>query len=304
MNLSAVSACRLRVAAALLAMTASAASAQPASTAPSPTRTPVVRTPGNADWAATLSEARTRAAADKKLVFVEFARPGCGNCERMDTLLYPAFEFEGLLVGMVPVKVDIESPEGQAMAGRYDVTDTPSILVTNPAGRLVFLMQGFQNAEDFYVHIHKDLDTYRPWARQVDAQQIERLSAAEALESGRTLFERRDSAAALPRFQRAATAPGAKPAERDAARELEAAALLDLGRTAESRKAIEGLIASTRDPDCRERAEIFRAQLPLSEGNPAEALRLFQAFQKAHPQSKYAAGVDDLIRKLEASKAR
>ena len=91
---------------------------------------------------------------------------------------------------------------------------------------------------------------------------------------------------------------------REDAAELAAAAELDLGRREESRKTIDALIASTQDPDRKERAELFRAQIPLSDGKPEEALKLFQAFRKAHPQSRYAAGVDAMIQKLTEATAR
>ncbi len=46
-------------------------------------------------------------------MFLEFVKEDCGNCKRMDTLLYPAFDFEALLIAMVPVKVDLDSPLGK-----------------------------------------------------------------------------------------------------------------------------------------------------------------------------------------------
>jgi hypothetical protein len=298
----------LALVAARSALAAAILSAPPEATAPSagpaPTRTPAVRSPGNADWAPTLAEARVRAARHSKLVFVEFEQKGCGNCHRMDTLLYPAFDFEALLIGMVPVKLDLDSPDGQATALRYGITEAPSVLVVNSDGRLVFLMQGFLDAPDFYSHIRKDLDSYRAFARKVDRQDVGTLPGAEALQSGRDLYQRRDSAAALPRFARVANAPDSTAAERDSALELEAAALLDVGRAADSEKAIDKLIATTKDADMRERGELFRAQLPLSEGKKDEALRRFQAFRKAHPKSKYASEVDQLIQKLESAKTK
>ncbi len=235
-------------------------------------------------------------------MFIEFDSPGCGNCRRMDALLYPAFDFEALLIPMVPVKVSLDSVEGKAFARRYDVADAPSILVTTPEGRLVFQMRGFLNAPDFYPHIKKDLDAYRAFARKVDAQDVPKLSAKEALETGRELFRRHDAAAALPRFQRAAGASDVTPEIRDDALELAAAAELDLGRPAASRQTIQELISTTGDPDRRERAEIFRAQIPLSENKPAEALKLFQEFRTAHPQSRYAARIDTFIQRLQEPK--
>lgn len=291
-------------AAALWTGLAAPSTAQTAGQTAAPTRTPAVRSPGNADWARNLAEASARATREKKLVFVEFGQQGCGNCQRMDTLLYPAFDFEALLVGMVPVKLDLDSAEGKGTAGRFAISEAPSILVVTPEGRLVFLMQGFQDAPDFYSHIHKDLATYREFARKIDAENVATLPAAEALASGRELYRRRDPGAAAPRLARAAAAKDATPAVRDEALELQAAALLDLGRTADSQTTIQKLISTTKDADTRERAEIFRAQIPLSEGKPAEALKLFEDFKKAHPQSKYNAGVDQVIQRLAASKPK
>ncbi|HEY7114676.1 MAG TPA: hypothetical protein VIA45_17230 [Thermoanaerobaculia bacterium] len=289
----------LSVSAAALAIAFVPALSAQTGVAPAPTRTPVVRSPGNADWAHSIAVARDRAAKEKKLVFIEIDDRECGNCQRMDALLYPAFDFEALLVGMVPVKVRLDSFEGKTTAHRYEITEAPSILVVTPEGRLVFIMQGFQTAPAFYQHIHHDLNAYRAFEKKIDAQDVTKLPAAEALETGRQLFLARDSRTALPRLERVGKAPDATAAMREEALELTATAELDLGQAAASRQTIEKLMAATKDPDRRERAELFRAQIPLSEDKPAEALALFQAFQKAHPDSKYANGVNAMIRKLQ-----
>jgi hypothetical protein len=291
-------------AAAALASALAVALAPGLAAQPAPTRTPVVRTPGNADWAPNIAAARDRAARDKKLVFIELDDKDCGNCQRMDALLYPAFDFEALLIGMVPVKVRLDSFDGKTTAHRYEIDEAPSILVLTAEGRLVFVMQGFQNAPEFYRHIHHDLDAYRAFSKKIDAQDVTTLPAAEALATGRQLFQARDSRAALPRLERVGKAPEATPAMREEALEITATAQLDLGQSAASRLTIEKLIATTKDPDRRERAELFRAQIPLSEDKPAEALALFQAFLKEHPQSKYASGVDAMIQKLQQGKAK
>jgi hypothetical protein len=280
------------------------ASALPAQPVPSATPTPLVRSPGNAEWAVSLPEARQRASAQQKFIFVEFDRQGCGNCQRMDQLLYPAFDFEALLVPMVPIKVDLDSPEGQAFALRYEIDEAPSVLVVTPEGRLAFLMQGFQNAPDFYRHIHEQLDAYRRFARKIDAQDVAKLTAPEALSSGRELSQRRDPAAALPRLQRVGRAPGGTDAMREEALELAAAAELELGNPAAAQRTIQKLISSTKDPARQERAELFRAQIPLSANNPAEALKLLQDFRKAYPQSAYTAQVDAIIQKLQEARPR
>ncbi|MGH9365617.1 MAG: hypothetical protein ACRD1B_10200 [Thermoanaerobaculia bacterium] len=258
-----------------------------------------VTSPGNAVWAPTWDAARKRAGSENKFVFVEFdGGPECGQCHRMDSLLYPAFDFEALLIGMVPVKVVFDSPEGKELARRYPFDQPPAVLITTPEGRLIFLMQGFTNAPEFYRQATSDLTAYRKFARRVEAQDITRLPAAEALATGLELYQRFDPQAALPRLKRAVSAPDAKPAERDKAREQLAAVELELGQPAAARATIDALLKTTREPDLKERAEIFRAQLPLHEGKPAEALKLLQKFVADHPKSVHAGEVRQVIEQL------
>src|SRR5262252_8526310 len=290
-----------------LALAVCAMSAGSIAQEPTPAPTPItaapVTSPGNAKWAATPDDARARAAAENKLVFLQFDREGrvCGPCRRMEGLLYPAMDFEALLLDMVPVKVQVDSPEGRELASRYRVHEPPAVLVTTPEGRVVFFMEGFLNAPDFYQHIQADLKDYREFAGRVDSQDIAHLPAKEALQTGVELYRRQDSQSALPRLRRALAAPDATPAIRDDARELLAAVELDLGEPAAARATTERLITTTKDAARRERAELFRAQIPLAENKPAEALRLFRKFQKDHPNSTSRAKVDDMIQKLASA---
>lgn len=263
-----------------------------------------VRSPGNADWASTVDEASERAAAQGKFLFIEFDSRDCGGCQRMDRLLYPAFDFEALLIPMVPVKVSIESGEGGELARRHGIKEAPAILIKSPEGRMVLLIGGFTTPQDFYAHVRKELDTYKAFARKIEAQDIPRLPAREALDTGRELFQRGDSTSALPRLKRVVTAPGATAALRDEGRELLAAAQLDAGDIAASRQTINRLIETTKDPGRRERAELFRAQIPLAENKPDEAYALYKKFEKDHPDSQYLPQVRALAARLAGEKPK
>jgi thioredoxin-related protein len=293
-----------RVGLPLLALSlAGAASAQQQpqpSTPPAGSNRPV-QSPGNAKWADTLDQARARATADKQLVFIEFASPDCSDCRRMQSLLYPAFDFEALLIGMVPVQVRYDSEESKPLQQRYHISESPSVMITTPEGRLVFLMQGFKDARDFYAHARKDLDAYRQFVKKMDATNRATASAADALAIGKELYARTDVKAALPWLQRAAIAADPGPGIRETALEGVAAAQLELNDPAGSRKTIDVLIATAKNPDMKERAELFRAQLPLAEGNAVEALALYKKFVKDHPQSKYLDQVQSVIARLEAA---
>ncbi len=300
---------RTAIALCLAGLALPARAQQPVSTTPSgssaaPAAGSAVASPGNARWAATPDEARARATSESKFVYVEFDDQDCGQCRRMDALLYPAFQFEAVLLPMVPVKVSLTSGEGRELARRYGVRETPAVLVTTPEGRIVFLMQGFTSAPEFYQHIAQDTAAYRAFARRVESQDIAKLPAKEALETGRELYQRSDSAAALPRLQRAASAPNAPAAVHDEAREILAAVLLDLGQIASSRRTIDRVLATSRDPLRRERAELFKAQLPLAENKPAEALALFKKFQKDHPKSPYIERVNAMLSRLTAAPSK
>jgi len=291
------------------ALLAAAVDAPAQSAEPQPSPTPAhegrqVKSPGNAAWAADLRSAHERAAAEGAFVYHEFMRKNCGNCARMQSLLYPAFDFEALLIGMVPVLVDLDTPEGQKLAERYHVDDAPSVLITTASGRLVFLMQGFRDAPDFYAHVHTDLDQYRKFAKSVDAQDVPRLPAAEAFQTGQQLYARFDFEGAAVRLARAANAKDATPAIRASALEGLAAAELELGRTADSRRAIDRLIATTQDPAQKQNAELFRAQISLVENKPQEALAAYKAFAKQHPDSPYIEKVKTFIARLEGGTPR
>lgn len=258
-----------------------------------------VRSPGNAAWAPDVRTAHERAAKEGALVYHEFTAKACGQCSRMQGLLYPAFDFEALLIGMVPVQVELDSAEGQPLANRYHVTETPSVLITTASGRLVFLVQGFQDAPDFYAHVRSDLDAYRKFARTVDAQDVARLKAQEAYQSGRELYARFDFEGAAARLARAAQATDATPAIRASALEGLAAAELELGQTSRSRQTIDRLIATTTDPKQKENAELFRAQISLVENKPQDALAQYKRFAKEHPDSPYLDEVRTFIARLE-----
>lgn len=260
-----------------------------------------VRSPGNARWAPDVTSARARAAADKQLIYYEFVSPGCGDCRRMQALLYPAFDFEALLIGMVPVQVELASSDGSKLAERYGITAAPAVLITTASGRLVFFVQGFRTAPDFYSHVHKDLDTYRQFARTVDGVDVGKLSAEEAYSTGKELYRRFDFEGAAARLERASTAPGGSVDLREKALEGLAAADLELARPGKASNAIDRLLAMTKNPERKQTAELFQAQIALAEQDPGHALAIYKKFEKDHPSSPYIEKVRGFISRLEAA---
>ncbi|HWZ85278.1 MAG TPA: hypothetical protein VN032_03705 [Thermoanaerobaculia bacterium] len=285
----------------LLRSDAAAQQPTPAGSPPPATSSRPVMSPGNAVWAANASEARAIAKADKKFVYYEFASPECPDCRRMQGLIHPAFDFEALLVGMVPVQIALGSPDGKQLGERYAITEEPSVLITTPDGRLVFLMQGFKDAGDFYSHAHRDIDAYRKFAKTVDTQDVPTLSAAEAYSSGRALYARFDYEGAASRLLRASVAPDVKPEMRESALMGLAAADRQLGRYDQARRAADKVITTTKSADQKERAELFLAELALAQNHPGDALAAYKKFAKDHPKSPYLEKVRGFISRLEAA---
>ncbi len=257
--------------------------------------------PGNAQWAATIDEARAQAAEQKKLVFYEVDSQNCGECARMKSLLYPAFDFEALLIGMVPVRVDITTHDGDRLTELYGIKETPSVAIATPTGRLVFLMQGFKSQGDFFGHVHKSLDGYRAWAKTIDAQDVATLSAKEAYAIGapavRPVRLRRGPASLQARdggSRRHAGHPRTRPSR--------AWRPPSSSSTSPRRPARRSTSSSpaTKDPEVRERAELFRANIALVQNQNAEALSLYKKFEKDHPNSKYLEQVRGFITHLES----
>jgi len=245
--------------------------------------------PGGADWAKTYSEAAARAQKESKLVFVEFDGPSCGNCSRMDALLYPATQFALTIVRTVPVKLEIGKGEALELQKRYGITTPPATLVLSPGGALVFRLEGFDNPGSFYEHLAESLKEWDALNLRIvrEAQTIEDPKAE--LEIGAQLYRRFDPQGALPRLERAAASPTAAPDVRDAALAYLASARLELGDVVGSKAAVEKLLQSTKNPVALEKAELFRAEIAIAGGDRAEAARRLDRFLVRHKDSKFAA---------------
>lgn len=256
---------------------------QPAAPAPATNAPP--DTPGRAVWAKTYDEARQKAKDLGKVVFVEFTQKECGNCFRMDGLLYPSANFEMALLRMVPVKLDFDGAEAAALKNRYQINETPAILVVSSGGALIFRVVGFDNDRAFYTHLHNSMtDWDRVNLRLVHEPETIQDPKSQ-LQLGMELFRRFDSEEAIPRLQHAAS-PKSPTAVREEALAFLASAEMERERFAEAGVAVDTLLKITKNAGQRERAELFRAQIALAQGKRDEARRQFQAFLTRHPESK------------------
>ena len=260
--------------------------------------------PGKAIWARDYAEARDRARRDGKVVYVEFSEANCGNCIRMHSLIYPAVNFEMMLLRMVPVNVDRLGSDGAALAARYGVTQSPAVLILSPGGAMIFRVNGFDSAPEFYSHVHSMMAEWDKLNVRMIHEPEFRDDPAQELALGIDLAQRFDPEEAIPRFARAAESPRADAATRDQALSYLASAQLNARLFADARVTAGKLARVARDRDLREQAELFLGQISLAQGDPAAARRAWEAFLEKHPDSPRRQDAENRIAALSSAPAK
>ena len=295
---------------ACIALAAPFAAASPDGTAPSPPSSdsavppPPPIGPGKANWAKDYTEAREGATRDHKVVYIEFFERGCGNCQRMDALTYPAVNFEMMLLRMVPVKLDRTSEPGESLAARYGVTESPAVLILSSGGALIFRVNGFDNPQEFYLRVNTMMKEWDKLNVRMIHEPEFLDDPKQELDLGVELALRFDPEEAAPRFERAASSPKADAPTRDRALSYLASAQLKIRRYADARASIDRLLRVTRDADLREQAEIFAGDISIAEGNAAAAQRVWKGFIRKHPDSRRRAEVESRLAALPPAGAR
>lgn len=89
-------------------------------------------------FAGSFEHAKAKAGQEGKLFFVEFYADWCTPCKWMDKT---TFRYEPVVAELntnyVPLKLDIESTEGQDLKSQYEVNILPTILIFNSQGRMI-----------------------------------------------------------------------------------------------------------------------------------------------------------------------
>lgn len=283
------------------------ASAVPAEQAPAetgPAETSLPTGPGKALWAKDYAEARDRARREGKVVFVEFSDKQCGNCVRMHALIYPAVNFEMMLLRMVPVNIDRTGAEGTALATRYGVTESPAILILSAGGAMIFRVNGFDSAPELYSHVHSMMAEWDKVNVRMIHEPEFRDDPAQELALGKELALRFDPEEAIPRFARAAESPRADRTTRDEALSYLASAQLNARLYPDARATAEKLARVASVPDLREQAELFLGQIALAEGDSAAARRSWEAFLRKHPTSPRRKDAENRIAALSPAASK
>lgn len=100
----------------------------------------VIETPSNKVefFSGSFEHAKMKAGNEGKLFFVEFYADWCTPCKWMDKTTFKNISvIDQLNHNYVPLKMDIESKEGQNLQDQYDVKILPTIFIFDSQGRMI-----------------------------------------------------------------------------------------------------------------------------------------------------------------------
>nr|WP_320120414.1 thioredoxin family protein [uncultured Marinifilum sp.] len=96
------------------------------------------------------AEAKAKAKAENKLIFVDVFTDWCGPCMRMAaTVFKDAKVAEYMNANFISMKIDAEKGEGVTFAKEYEVKAFPTLLFINGDGELVYKSVGGKSSEEF-----------------------------------------------------------------------------------------------------------------------------------------------------------
>ena len=109
-----------------------------ASAAPKPTSIDWVNTKTTSD----IDSAFSRATADKKPVFLFWTAAWCPPCNHVKSTIFTHDEFVAKSRSFVPVYVDGDTPSGQALGKRFNVSGYPTMVLLTADGNEVTRLEG------------------------------------------------------------------------------------------------------------------------------------------------------------------
>jgi hypothetical protein len=97
----------------------------------------------------TLDEAIARAAEEKTMVLVDVWAAHCHSCGDMDEQIWRTPEGLALAEGMIPIKIDTQTPAGREFMKRYPVTGLPAIIYLKGDGSELDRVEGYTDRNVF-----------------------------------------------------------------------------------------------------------------------------------------------------------
>ncbi|MGQ1785539.1 thioredoxin family protein [Saccharicrinis sp. GN24d3] len=107
----------------------------------------------------TWAEAKAKAKAENKLIFVDVYTDWCGPCMRMAASVFKDSKVgEYMNSNFISLKIDAEKGEGVDFAKEYEAKAFPTLLFINGDGEVVYKSVGGKNSEEFIAMVKTALD--------------------------------------------------------------------------------------------------------------------------------------------------
>lgn len=101
-------------------------------------------------WLSSLPDAQARSKAKGRPILLDFHAPWCYSCYYMEQNVLSKPAFEGRAKDLVPVTLDVDTPQGNELQQKYHVTFLPTYVVLSPGGeRELGRIIGEQTEADF-----------------------------------------------------------------------------------------------------------------------------------------------------------
>lgn len=126
---------------------------------PKPAQQAQAGDPSKIEWAKDWSTAKARAAADGKLVMIDFYTTWCGPCKQLDRQTFPDPRVVKASKQLIALKQDAEK-EGRHVAKEYGVNAFPTILFVDGEGKLRDRIIGFASPDEFAPRMQQIIDNY------------------------------------------------------------------------------------------------------------------------------------------------
>lgn len=96
-----------------------------------------------------LDDALKEAAAKNQMIMIDFWSTRCGECGQQENDVWNTPDGARLTDGLIPIRFETSSAEGQDVTNRIPVTGLPSILFLRPDGTEIDRIEGYFSRSDF-----------------------------------------------------------------------------------------------------------------------------------------------------------